>query len=164
MKFKTLIDSEELYKRIKETALEINSSYKEDEVLDIVCILKGAYAFFAELTKYLVMPVRVHFISLSSYKNSKHSSGKVEGKVDLPEFKKVLVVEDIVDTGYTIDYLIKNIKAQDIKLAVLLDKKCARKVDVKIDYKCFEIEDKFVVGFGMDYQGLYRNLDYIAYV
>ena len=164
MKFKTLIDSEALYKRIKETALEINNDYKDNETLDVVCILKGAYAFFAELTKYLKMPVRVHFLTLSSYGNNTFSSGNIEGKVDLPEFKKALIVEDIVDTGHTMNYLLKNIKARDIKLAVLLDKKCARKVDVKVDYRCFEIEDKFVVGFGMDYQGLYRNLDYIAYL
>jgi len=167
---KVLIDSETLHKRIKELAEEINSSYGVDKPLTLICVLRGAVMFFSELSKHLKMPIKMEFISLSSYGNSKKSSGKIKTfNLNLPNMKNenVLVVEDIVDTGLTLDFLIKFIKmnccANDVKLAVLFDKKCARKYDVTPDFSAFEIDDKFIVGFGLDYCEFYRNLDYIGY-
>lgn len=167
---KVLIDSNKLHSRIKELAQEINKSYKSDEPLVLICVLRGATMFFCELAKYLKMPVRMEFVSLSSYGDSQKSSGEIKSlNLSLPSFKNqnVLVVEDIVDTGLTLDFLIKflkqNCEADDVKLAVLFDKKCARKYDVIPDFSAFEIDDKFIVGFGLDYCGLYRNLDYVGY-
>lgn len=167
---KVLINNTDLTKKIKETADEINSSYNHDEVLNIVCVLRGAVMFFTELAKHLKMPTKMEFITLSSYGNSKVSSGEVKStNLNLPDFKNenVLIVEDIIDTGLTLDFLKKYIKqnccAKDVKLAVMFDKKCARKYDIKPDFCAYDIDDKFIVGFGLDYCGLYRNLDYIGY-
>ena len=167
---KVLINNKELTKRIKQVAEEINSYYKNDEILNIVCVLRGAVMFFTELSKYLKMPVKMEFISLSSYGNNQVSSGSVKiNDSKLPNFENqnVLIVEDIIDTGLTLDFLLKLVKqncnAKSVKLAVMFDKKCARKHDVKPDFSAYEIDDKFIVGFGLDYCGLYRNLDYIGY-
>ena len=167
---KVLIDSQELNKRIKEVAQEINSFYGEKEPLTLICVLRGAVMFFTELSKHLKMPVKMEFVSLSSYGDNQKSSGKVKTlNLNLPNMhdENVLIVEDIVDTGLTLDFLIKFIKlnccAKNVKLAVLFDKKCARKYDVVPDFSAFEVDDKFIVGFGLDYTGLYRNLDYIGY-
>ncbi len=167
---KILINSTQLKERIKQVAFEINSAYDNNEVLNLICVLRGAVMFFTELSKYLKMPVKMEFVSLSSYGNNKQSSGEVKSfNLNLPKFENqnVLVVEDIVDTGLTLDFLLKFIKhkcsAKDVKLAVLFDKKCARKYDVVPDFSAFDIDDKFIVGFGLDYCELYRNLDYIGY-
>ena len=167
---KVLIDNKALIEKIKTLAEEINQSYNNSEPLVLICVLRGAVMFYTELAKYLEMPIKMEFVSLSSYGNNQHSSGKIKTlNLNLPSFKNenVLVVEDIVDTGLTLDFLIKFLKtsceAQDVKLAVLFDKKCARKYDVKPDFSAFEIDDKFIVGFGLDYCGLYRNLDYVGY-
>ena len=167
---KVLITNADLIKKIKETAQKINSYYKHDEVLNLICVLRGAVMFYAELAKYLKMPVKMEFISLSSYGNSKTSSGEVKSSnLILPEFENenVLIVEDIIDTGLTLDFLRKHIKeqcrAKDVKIAVMFDKKCARKYDISPDFYAFDIDDKFIVGFGLDYCGFYRNLDYIGY-
>ena len=167
---KVLIDSKKLNDRIKELAEEINNHYGDKEPLTLVCVLRGAVMFFAELSKYLKMPVEMEFVSLSSYGNSQVSTGKIKTvNLNLPNMhdKNVLIVEDIVDTGMTLDFLIKfvemNCSAKDVKLAVLFDKKCARKYDVTPDFSAFEISDKFIVGYGLDYCGFYRNLDYVGY-
>ena len=167
---KVLINSQELNKRIQEVAQEINSVYGEKEPLTLICVLRGAVMFFSELSKYLKMPVKMEFVSLSSYGDSQKSSGKIKTlNLNLPNMhdENVLIVEDIVDTGLTLDFLIKFIKlnccAKDVKLAVLFDKKCARKYDVTPNFSAFEVDDKFIVGFGLDYAGLYRNLNYIGY-
>ncbi len=167
---KILIDSKTLNDRIKSLADEINAIYPKDETITIICVLKGAVMFFTSLAKYLKMPVKMEFISLSSYGNSTKSNGKVKSiNLALPSFEgeRVLVVEDIIDTGLTLTFLMnfisQNCKAKDVKLAVLFDKKCARKYDIKPDFCAFEIDDKFIAGFGLDYCGLYRNLDYIGY-
>lgn len=165
-----LIDEQTLNKRIRELADEINSAYDKDEELTLICVLKGAVMFFCELAKYLKMPVRMEFVSLSSYGEAQKSSGKVSAlNLALPSFvgKKVLVVEDIIDTGLTLNFLIDFIKtkceAKDVKLAVLLDKKCARKYSLYPDFSAFEVDDKFIVGFGLDYAERMRNLPYIGY-
>lgn len=167
---KILFDSSTLQKRIKELADEINQTYEPEKQLTLICVLKGAVMFYTELAKHLKMPTKMEFVSLSSYGDSFKSSGKIKTlNLNLPNFKNenVLIVEDIVDTGLTLDFLIKFIKvkccANDVKLAVLFDKKCARKFDISPDFSAFEIDDKFIVGFGLDYCGLYRNLDYIGY-
>ncbi|MBR5304796.1 MAG: hypoxanthine phosphoribosyltransferase [Candidatus Gastranaerophilales bacterium] len=167
---KVLIDSKKLSERIKELAQEINKSYGTERPLTLVCVLRGAVMFYTELAKHLKMPIKMEFVSLSSYGNSEKSSGKIKSfNLHLPNLKgeNVLVVEDIIDTGLTLDFLIKFIEmnccADDVKLAVLFDKKCARKYDITPDFSAFDVDDKFIVGFGLDYCELYRNLDYIGY-
>ncbi len=170
---KVLIDSDTLEKRIIALADEINSYYEKNynnEPLNLICVLRGAVMFFSQLSKYLKMPIKMEFVSLSSYGDSIKSSGKIKTiNLALPNFnnENVLVVEDIVDTGLTLDFLMKFIKhncaSKDLKLAVLFDKKCARKYDVNPDFSAFETDDKFIVGFGLDYMGYYRNLNYIGY-
>ena len=171
---KTLISSDELFKKIQKLADDINLYYEKNyslnEELTIVCVLKGAVMFFAELSKYLKMPVRMEFVSLSSYGAGKKSSGKFSAfNLFLPplENKNVLVVEDIMDTGLTLKFLLDFIetkcKARDVKLAVMCDKKCARKYDISPDFYAIDVDDKFIVGFGLDYNEIYRNLPYIGY-
>ena len=167
---KVLISSNDLYKRIKELADEINNTYPKNELLNLICILKGGIMFFAEISKHLKMPVKMEFISLSSYGSSEKSSNQVKANnLNLPEFcnENVLIVEDIIDTGLSMDFLLKfinkNCKAKTVKIAALLNKKCARKFNIKPDFSAFDVEDKFVAGFGLDYQQIYRNLDYIGY-
>ena len=171
---KTLISSDELFKKIQKLADDINLYYEKNyslnEELTIVCVLKGAVMFFAELSKYLKMPVRMEFVSLSSYGAGEKSSGKVSAlNLSLPplENKNVLVVEDIMATGLTLKFLLDFIetkcKARDVKLAVMCDKKCARKYDISPDFYAIDVDDKFIVGFGLDYNEIYRNLPYIGY-
>lgn len=171
---KTLIGKDDLVFRIKKLADEINSfyaeKYGENEELTLVCVLKGAVMFFTELSKNLNMPVSMEFVSLSSYGAGEKSSGKVSAlNLSLPplENKNVLVVEDIMDTGLTLKFLLDFIetkcKARDVKLACLCDKKCARKYDISPDFYAIDVDDKFIVGFGLDYNELYRNLPYIGY-
>ncbi len=167
---KVLIDSNTIQKRIEEVADSINSNYNKYEILNVICILKGAVMFYTELAKHLKMPVKMEFISLSSYGNSTHSSGKVKSlNLSLPTYENenILIVEDIIDTGLTLDFLIRfikqNCRAKNVELAVLFDKKCARKYNIKPDYAAFDIDDKFIVGFGLDYQEYYRNLDFVGY-
>jgi len=167
---KVLITPSELQERICAVANEINEVYGDKEELTMICVLKGALMFYSELSKHLKMPVRMEFVSLSSYGDARKSSGKVTAlNLSLPDLegKKALVVEDIVDTGLTLDFLIKLLKskcgADDVKLCTLFDKKCARKYPVNPDFSAFEIDDKFIVGFGLDYDELYRNIDYVGY-
>ena len=167
---KVLIKEEDLKKRIAELAGDINEYYGVQNELTIVCVLKGAVMFFCELVKYLKMPVRMEFVSLSSYGDAQKSSGKVSAlNLSLPplEDKNVLVVEDIMDTGLTLNFLLDFIrskcKARDVKLAVMFDKKCARKYPVKPDFSAYDVGDKFIVGFGLEYCELQRNLPYRGY-
>lgn len=136
----------------------------------MICILKGAVMFYSELVKHLKMPVQMEFISLSSYGSYTKSTGEIKTiNLTLPDLKdkNVLIVEDIIDTGLTLEFLTKYIKknceVKDLKLITLFNKKCARKYNIEPDFYCFDIDDKFIVGFGLDYCGLYRNLDYIGY-
>lgn len=166
---KVLYSEEQLQKRIKEIAEEINAFYKGEEVTAI-CVLKGAVMFATELVRHLNMPIKMEFIRLSSYCGGTSTSGKVNAvDIKLPDLndKNVLIIEDIVDTGLTakflVDFMGLNFHLKSLKFCSLLDKKVTRKVDIQPDYYGFEVDDKFVVGFGLDYDGYYRNLKYIGY-
>ena len=165
----TLISEEKLINRIKELAAQISSDYAGKD-LHMICILKGGAYFMTELSKYITVPVTIDFMAVSSYGSKTVSSGivKIIKDHDEPiEGRDVLVVEDIVDTGFTLSYLLemlKDRKPASLKLCTLLDKPKRRKKNVKVDYVGFTIEDKFVLGYGLDYDQYYRNLPYIAVV
>ncbi|SRR5574344_840679 len=165
-----LISEEKIQNRIKELAKEINEEFKNEDITAI-CVLKGAVMFFTDLVKYLESPLQMEFIRLSSYGSASSSSGKIHAvDLSLPNLnqKNVLIIEDIVDTGLTAEFLIKyindNFSPKKIKLCSLLNKKCYRKIDIDADYIGFEVGDNFVVGYGLDGDGYYRNLPYIAEV
>ena len=164
---KVLYSEEQIKQRILEVASELNDFYNGDEVIAI-CVLKGAVMFAVELVKHLDMPLKLEFIRLSSYGSSTVTSGKVNAvDIQLPDLngKNVLIIEDIVDTGLTAkfltDFINANFNLKSFKFCSLLDKKITRKVDIDPDYYCFDVDDRFVVGFGLDYDGYYRNLKYI---
>lgn len=166
---KILFSEEQIQTRIKELAQEMNKFYNGEEVIAI-CVLKGAVMFAVDLVKHLDMPLQMEFIRLSSYGSGFSTSGKVNAvDIKLPDLngKNVLIVEDIVDTGLTakflMDFMRCNFNAKSIKFCSLLDKKITRKVDIEPDYYGFEVDNKFVVGYGLDYEGYYRNLRYIGY-
>ena len=165
-----LLKEEEVDKRIAEVAAMINRDYAGKEV-HLICILKGGVFFTCELAKRLTVPVSMDFMSVSSYGSGTESSGVVRIVKDLDESiagKNVLIVEDIIESGRTLAYLIEILKQRNpesIHLCTLLDKPERRvKKQVKVDYTCFEIPDEFVVGFGLDYDQKYRNLPYIGVV
>ena len=165
-----LLKEEEVDKRIAEVAAMINRDYAGKEV-HLICILQGGVFFTCELAKRLTVPVSMDFMSVSSYGSGTESSGVVRIVKDLDESiagKNVLIVEDIIDSGRTLAYLIEILKQRNpesIHLCTLLDKPERRvKKQVKVDYTCFEIPDEFVVGFGLDYDQKYRNLPYIGVV
>ncbi len=166
---KVLFSEEQLQTRLKELANEMNEFYNGEEVIAI-CVLKGAVMFAVDLVKNLNMPLKMEFIRLSSYGSSTTTSGKVNAvDIKLPDLngKNVLIIEDIVDTGLTakflIDFMAINFHVKSLKFCSLLDKKMTRKVDVEPDYYGFDVDDKFVVGYGLDYDGYFRNLRYIGY-
>lgn len=166
---KVLFSEEQLQKRIKELADEMNGFYNGEEVIAI-CVLKGAVMFATDLVKHLNMPLKMEFIRLSSYGTGFNTSGKVNAvDISLPDLngKNVLIIEDIVDTGLTakflMDFMHANFHTKSTKFCSLLDKKITRKTEIEPDYYGFEIDDKFVVGYGLDYEGYMRNLRFIGY-
>lgn len=167
---KVLINEETLNTRIKEIAQEIENEYKNEEIV-LVCILKGAVYFMVDLSKNINnSSVILDFMKVSSYGDGTETSGNVKLKVDLGtniENKNVIIVEDIIDSGYTLNYLYDYLKSKNpktLKICVLLDKKERREKNIKVDYTGFEIENKFVVGYGLDYADKYRNLPYVGYI
>ncbi len=167
---KVMLTEEQVQEGIKKLGAELNKVY-ENEELYMVCVLKGAVMFATDLAKNLTMPLKMEFIRLSSYGSGTVSSGKVNAvDISLPDLndKNVLIVEDIIDTGHTakflIDFMNHNFHPKSLKFCSLLDKKIKREVDIDADYYCFEVDDKFLVGFGLDYDGQYRNLPYIGYI
>ena len=166
-KIHVLISEEEVDKRIQEIAARISLDY-EGRSIHMICVLKGGVFFMCELAKRITRPVSLDFMSVSSYGNDTKSSGVVRIVKDLDEpleGKDVLVVEDIVDSGRTLSYLLQIVHDRhpaSVKLCTLLDKPDRRVVEVPVDYTCFEIPDKFVVGYGLDYAQKYRNLPYIG--
>ena len=164
-----LIPEEEVDNKIKEIGEQISKDYEGKEV-HLVCVLRGGSFFMCELAKRITVPVSLDFMSVASYGNDTKSSGAVRIVKDLDdslEGKDVLVVEDIIDSGRTLSYLLellKDRKPNSLKLCTLLDKPDRRVVDVDIDYTAFQVPDKFVVGYGLDYAQKYRNLPYIGVV
>ena len=169
-KIRVLLTEEEVDRRIGEIAEQISKDYAGQEV-HLICILKGGVFFTCELAKRLTVPVTMDFMSVSSYGGGTESSGIVKLVKDLDESlegKNVLIVEDIIDSGRTLAYLIDVLnqrKPAEIRLCTLLDKPERRvKKQVKVDYVCFTIPDEFVVGYGLDYDQKYRNLPCIGVV
>lgn len=166
---KVLIDEEKLEKRVQEIATQIEEEYKGKE-LTLICILKGSIFFTVDLAKKINGDVKLEFIRVSSYNEGTESSGEIKMKLDLKDSiqgKDVIVIEDIIDTGRTLSYLIEYLKMKkpnSVKLCALLDKPDRRVVDVKVDYTGFQIPDKFVIGYGLDYDEKYRNLPYVGYI
>ena len=164
-----LISKEEIAKRIDELAAEITADFG-DKPLVLIGILKGSIMLMADLARKLEQDVIMDFMDVSSYGDSDTSSGEIKILKDLEypiEGKNVIIIEDIVDTGTTMNYLLKYLRAKNpasLKLCALLDKPENRKFDVKTDYIGFEIPNKFVVGYGLDYAQKYRTLPYIGCV
>ena len=169
-KIRVLLTEEEVNKKISEVAAQINKDYEGKEV-HLICILKGGVFFTCELAKRLTIPVSLDFMSVSSYGSDTKSSGVVKIIKDLDEpleGKNVIIVEDIIDSGRTLAYLIEVLKQRNpknIELCTLLDKPERRvREQVQVKYTCFTIPDEFVVGYGLDYDQKYRNLPYIGVV
>lgn len=164
-----LLTEEEVDRRIQEIGEQISKDYAGKQV-HLVCVLKGGSFFMCELAKRITTPVSLDFMSVSSYGKDTKSSGVVKIVKDLDESikdKDVLVVEDIVDSGRTLSYLMEMLRDRgpaSLKLCTLLDKPDRRVIDVNVDYTGFQIPDEFVVGYGLDYDQMYRNLPYIGIV
>ncbi len=164
-----LIPEEEVNARIKELGAQISKDYEGKE-LHLVCILKGGSFFMVELAKYITVPMKMDFMSVSSYGSATKSSGNVKIIKDLDEpilDRDVLIVEDIIDSGRTLSCLVelfKERKPASLRLCTLLDKPSRREVEVDVDYEGFKIPDAFVVGCGLDYAQFYRNLPYVGVV
>lgn len=158
-----LFSKEQIAKRVKELGKQLSEDYAGKTPI-FVCILKGSSLFFSDLVKEITVPITFDFMSISSYGGGTVSSGQVKLIKDLDssiENKHVVIVEDIVDTGHTLSYLIKNLqvrKPASVKICTLLNKECRREVDLKPDYVGFEVDNYFVVGYGLDYDEVYRNL------
>lgn len=166
---KPMYQEEELQKRIREVAEEIDRDYAGKEIV-VVCVLKGAVFFTVDLVKKMKTPIELETIQVSSYSGTE-STGNIIMKKDLDnsiEGREVLIVEDIVDSGRTLkwlrEYLINQKKAKSVKIAVLMDKKERRIVEVPIDYTGFVIPNKFVVGYGFDVDEKGRNIPYVGYL
>ena len=164
----TLISSDDIQQRVRSLAQDIRRDHPNG--VHLICVLKGAFMFLADLARSLEGEATLDFMAVSSYGTSTKSSGQVQLLKDLDvglEGRDVVIVEDIVDTGLTLTYLQDILKARSprsLRTACLLSKPSRRKVDVKVDYVGFTIEDKFVVGYGLDYAERFRNLPYIAVV
>ncbi len=164
---KILFDAETIQNRIKELGKEITKDYEGKRPV-IVCILRGAVVFMTDLVRAIDLPLEIDFFSISSYGSSTKSSGIVKIRKDIDtdiSGRDVIVVEDIVDTGLSLEYIYEYLKHHNVKSAkvcVLLDKPKAHKVDIKIDYRGFDIGNEFVIGYGLDYDEIYRNIPYIG--
>jgi len=162
-----MIPEEELLARVRAMAAQITADYEGKEI-KLICILKGSVFFTTELAKRINLPIKLDFMSVSSYGDDVESSGRVRIVKDLDETirgQNVIVVEDIVDSGRTLAFLLEMLqsrKPESLKLCTLLDKPSRRVTDVKVDYTGFEIPDEFVVGFGLDYAQRYRALPFIG--
>ena len=166
---RVLLSEEEVNQRIQAIGEQISRDYRGKQV-HLVCVLKGGSFFMCELAKRITVPVSLDFMSVSSYGSDTKSSGVVKIVKDLDESlkdKDVIVVEDIVDSGRTLSYLLEMLRdrgPRSLRLCTLLDKPERRVVDVNVDYTGFEIPDEFVVGYGLDYDQRYRNLPYIGVI
>ncbi|MFC7443345.1 hypoxanthine phosphoribosyltransferase [Laceyella putida] len=162
-----LISEEQIKEKVAELGKRLSEVYKDLNPL-CICVLKGAVPFMADLIRKMEIPMEMDFMAVSSYGNATTSSGVVRILKDLEasiEGRHVLIVEDIIDSGLTLSYLVEMLKgrnAASVKIATLLDKPDRRKVDLSPDYSCFTIPDAFVVGYGLDFAEKYRNLPYIG--
>ena len=169
LKLNTLLSEEKIQKRVKEIGAEVSEKLRGNDVIAI-CVLNGSFVFYSDLIRCIESDVICDFIGCSSYGDSMSSSGQVKLTLDLSnniEGRHVLLIEDIVDTGLTINYLQKILesrKPKSVTTVSLLYKPDAKKVDFKLDVFGFKIPNDFVVGYGLDYQGMYRNLPYVAQV
>ena len=159
--------SAQIHSGVKKLARRISKDYRGRKLV-LVCVLKGGVVFLADLIRFLKIPCSIDFMSVSSYGSGTSSSGIVRLVLDLresPEGKDIVLVEDLLDTGLTMNYLLENLKTRkprSLKVCALMDKPENRKVKVKADYAAFRIPDRFVVGYGLDYAEKYRNLPYIG--
>jgi hypoxanthine phosphoribosyltransferase len=165
----TLISEKEIHARIQQLGRSITQDYKDDELV-LIGVLKGCFLFMADLCRQIDLKLSCDFLGLSSYGDKTKTSGVIRITSDLKrpiEGKNVLVVEDIVDTGLTMQYLLENLqtrKPKSVKVCTLLEKPSRKLVETQIDYLGFEVPDLFVVGYGLDYKGRYRNLEYIGHL
>jgi hypoxanthine phosphoribosyltransferase len=163
-----LLDTETIQTRVRELAQEIEQDYPEGEEIHLVCVLKGGFMFLADLVRAMSPRVSLDFIAVSSYGKGTKSSGEVRMLKDLDsglQGRHIVIVEDIVDTGLTLIYLQEILRARSpktLRTACLLSKPSRRQVEVEVEYIGFTIEDRFVVGYGLDYAEKYRNLSHIA--
>jgi len=163
-----LLSEEQLWSRIGEIAEEIDDYYAGEEPILLLGVLKGCYMFMADLSRTIKHPHQVEFMAVSSYGNSTHTSGAVQIILDLQKDisgRHVLIVEDIIDTGLTLQYLRDNLLARQpksLRICSLLSKPSRHEVEIPVDYLGFEVPDEFVVGYGLDYAQLYRNFPFVA--
>jgi hypoxanthine phosphoribosyltransferase len=164
---RVLFTEEQIDARIREVAAEITSNY-QGRTLKMIGVLKGSAFFLTALARRIQVPVKIDFLSISSFSNKSGAPGLVRIAKDLDESidgEDVLLVEDIVDTGFTLRYLLQTLAGRapnSLAVCTFLDRTSQRIVQVRLDYRCFEIPDRFVVGFGLDHNQLYRNLGYVA--
>lgn len=165
---KVLFSEEQIQTRIQELADVLNAQYTDADVPLLVCILKGAVVFLSDLVRHLNFRHEMDFMVVSSYGSGTRSSGIVRILLDLEtniEGRHVIIVEDIVDTGHTLNYILRNLKTRhpaSIRIATLLNKPSRREIQIPVDFVGFEIPDEFVLGFGLDYAEQYRNLPFIG--
>lgn len=166
---KILIDEKTLCKKVKELGRKITRDYRDRNPV-LVAVLRGSFIFIADICREIKIPVTFDFMAVSSYGNSRVSSGIVRITKDLEstiENKEVIIIEDIVDSGRTLNYLVKNLEARNpksIEVCALLDKDVPRKTENRVKYKGFDIPNKFVVGYGLDFGEKYRNFPFIGYI
>jgi len=164
---KILITSEEIGARVRELGQQITNDYVGRDIL-MIGVLRGAVIFMSDLARAIKRPIDIDFMAISSYGSSTSSSGVVRIIKDLDEVvegRHLLIIEDIIDSGLTLNYLVENLKSRkpaSVKICTLLSKPDRRKVDVQVDYNGFVIPDHFVVGYGLDFAGKYRNLPFIG--
>lgn len=165
---KVLIDEFTLQSRIQGIAEQIEADYADKDDLLLICVLKGAFMFLSDITRAIKRPHSVDFMGISSYGKGTTSKGAVQIIMDLKapiEDRHVLIVEDIIDSGRTLDYMRRSLMARSpasFRICTLLNKPARRELDVQVDYVGFDIPDEFVVGYGLDFDELYRNLPFIA--
>jgi hypoxanthine phosphoribosyltransferase len=165
---KILISEQEIQARVRELGQQINAAYGDGDRLLLVCVLKGAFMFLADLVRHLEVRHEVDFMEISSYGAGTVSSGVVRILLDLEqnvEGRHVLIVEDIIDSGRTLDYITRNLQTRrpaSVRVCTLLSKPSRREIDVPLAFVGFEIPDEFVMGYGLDYAEAYRNLPFIG--
>lgn len=164
---RVLFTEEQIVERIRGVAAQITRHY-EGKTVKLIGVLKGSVFFLTALARHIEVPVSIDFLGISSFSNKSGAQGVVRIAKDLDESiegEDVLLVEDIVDTGFTLRYLLQTLAGRapnSLAVCTFLDRKSRRIVQVPVDYRCFEIDDRFVVGFGLDHNQLYRNLSYVA--